>query len=186
MLVKSKISFVRDLLYFKEVIKFGSIKRAAEKNGIKASNLSKLMTDFEKKSGTMWFVRSTHGVTPTRDAVELLGMLERIDGLFDELLKKVFDHAQNPLKVYVANGICIPNIEKCVEKFEYVMNASNADVIVDIKNPKHTASLVISEIKLPQSVVQSIWVWCKNESRAVYLSTFIISQILDSKRQREL
>lgn len=50
MSVKSKSSLFRDLLYLREVICCGQISRAANNNGIKASNLSKIITDIENVS----------------------------------------------------------------------------------------------------------------------------------------
>ena len=46
--IKTKIAFLRELLALKEVIDLGQIQAAAERNGFKHSNMSKMIADLEE------------------------------------------------------------------------------------------------------------------------------------------
>ena len=56
--IKTKISLLRELLALKQVIDLGQIQVAADRNGIKHSNLSKLITDLEERFKTILLIRS--------------------------------------------------------------------------------------------------------------------------------
>lgn len=56
--IKTKISLLRELLALKQVIDLGQIQAAADRNGIKHSNLSKLITDLEERFKTILLIRS--------------------------------------------------------------------------------------------------------------------------------
>lgn len=46
--IKTKIAFLRELLALKEIIDAGQIQAAAERNGIKYSNMSKMIQDLKQ------------------------------------------------------------------------------------------------------------------------------------------
>ena len=69
MSVKSKTTLFRDLLYFKEVVAAQQISAAAEKNGIKPSNLSKIIQNLEIMTTRKLFKRSSRGFEPTSEAL---------------------------------------------------------------------------------------------------------------------
>ena len=54
-----------DLKYFREVIKYGSISIAADKNFISQSTLSTAINRLEKDLGIELFYRNNHGVIAT-------------------------------------------------------------------------------------------------------------------------
>ena len=51
MTIKNNLALIRRLLYFYAVIENGRINITAERNGIKAANLSKMLTELEKEIG---------------------------------------------------------------------------------------------------------------------------------------
>ena len=60
--IKSKIQFLKELIALKEVIDAGKISVAADKNGLKSTNLSKLITSLESRLHTKLISRSSNGV----------------------------------------------------------------------------------------------------------------------------
>ena len=45
--IKQKLALIKIILYFNDILRKGNISNSAEENGIKQSNLSRLITDFE-------------------------------------------------------------------------------------------------------------------------------------------
>ena len=56
--IKTKTAFLRELLALKEVIDTGQIQAAAERNGIKHSNMSKMISDLESRFKATLLIRS--------------------------------------------------------------------------------------------------------------------------------
>lgn len=63
--IKTKVSLLRELLALKEVIDAGQIQAAADRNWIKYSNLSKMITGLEEHFKTVLLIRSPLGCLPT-------------------------------------------------------------------------------------------------------------------------
>lgn len=90
--IKSKLSFLKELFYLKEVMDAGSIQAAAIRNGIKQTNLSKLISNLEQYLGMTLLHRSSTGVTPTNSARLLYADIDaismKLDVIFDSFLDK--------------------------------------------------------------------------------------------------
>lgn len=84
--IKTKIALLRELLALKEVIDFGQIYAAAERNGIKHSNMSKLISDLEKRFNATLLIRSSAGCVPTNMARQLYTEIENISNIANSLL----------------------------------------------------------------------------------------------------
>ncbi len=72
MTLRNDINFIRQILFLKEINQTGSILQTALRNGMKASNLSHMMKEFENIVGFQLLLRSYHGVSLTPNALELL------------------------------------------------------------------------------------------------------------------
>ena len=69
--IKQKLALIKIILYFNDILRKGKISKSAEENGIKQSNLSRLITDFEKASGVTLLQRSNQGVIPTPQGMRI-------------------------------------------------------------------------------------------------------------------
>ena len=87
--IKNKIAFLRELLALKEVIDIGHISAAAERNGIKHSNMSKLISDLESRFKARLLMRSSSGCVPTNTTRQLYSDIENISRALDALLENV-------------------------------------------------------------------------------------------------
>lgn len=83
--IKSKIQFLKELISLKEVIDAGKISVAADKNGLKSTNLSKLITSLEDRLHTKLLSRSSRGVYPLEEAVKINEVTEKIIKLLETL-----------------------------------------------------------------------------------------------------
>jgi len=176
MLVKVKSNLFKNLLYVKEVAEAGSISAAAEKNGMKISNLSKLIKDTEAIFGKELFCRTRHGVVLTKDGVELVQKVHALESGLDACLKYL-GKEKNVARLYVAEGIEIKNLADFKKLFLMVDNEQEADVIVSVARPKKADELVSTKNQIGTNVAQSIWVCAENTTEALELARFIILQI---------
>ncbi len=87
--IKTKVAFLRELLALKEVIDIGQIQAAAERNGIKHSNLSKMIADLEARFKTTLLIRSSAGSVPTNTTRQLYSDIEVISDALDNLLQNL-------------------------------------------------------------------------------------------------
>lgn len=87
--IKTKVAFLRELLALKEVIDIGQIQAAAERNGIKHSNLSKMISDLESRFKSTLLIRSSAGSVPTNTTRQLYSEIEVISNALDTLLNKL-------------------------------------------------------------------------------------------------
>ena len=56
--IKTKLALLKELLALKEVIDLGQIHAAADRNGIKHSNMSKMISDLEARFKAPLLIRS--------------------------------------------------------------------------------------------------------------------------------
>lgn len=87
--IKAKITFLRELLALKEVIDLGQIHAAAERNGIKHSNMSRLISDLELRYKARLLMRSPAGCVPTNTSRQLYADIEHIVEALDKLMHNV-------------------------------------------------------------------------------------------------
>ena len=104
--IKTKVAFLRELLALKEVIDIGQIQAAAERNGIKHSNLSKMISDLEGRFKTTLLIRSSAGSVPTNTTRQLYSDIEVISDALDNLLHNLTepDELTGFLSVWTEEG----------------------------------------------------------------------------------
>ena len=83
--LKSKVALLKKLLFLKEVIDNGQIQSAAEKNGLRHSNLSKSISELEEEMHTTLLHRSPKGIEPTGTAQQLYEDIENISEYLDKI-----------------------------------------------------------------------------------------------------
>lgn len=84
--IKTKASLLRELLVLKEVVDIGQIYAAAERNGMKHSNMSKMLTDLESRFAAKFLMRSSAGCVPTNMARQIYSDIEQISDILDSIL----------------------------------------------------------------------------------------------------
>ncbi|MBR4891770.1 MAG: LysR family transcriptional regulator [Alphaproteobacteria bacterium] len=87
--IKTKITFLRELLALKEVIDLGQIQAAADRNGFKHSNMSKMIADLEARFKTRLLIRSSAGSVPTNTTRQLYADIESISNALDSLIQNI-------------------------------------------------------------------------------------------------
>ncbi|MBR2298978.1 MAG: LysR family transcriptional regulator [Alphaproteobacteria bacterium] len=176
MSVKVKAGMFRNLLYVKEVAEAGSISAAAEKNGIKPSNLSKLLNETESMFGHLLFCRTKHGAVPTKDGLMLAKKIIKLEEALEACLN-CLEPENKPPRLYMASGIEIQNLADFQKLFLKVESENEADVIVSNFKPQRADELVSTKNRIGRGVVQNIWVCAENVKPALELARFIILQI---------
>ncbi|MBQ8870197.1 MAG: LysR family transcriptional regulator [Alphaproteobacteria bacterium] len=179
MSIKSKTILFRNLLYLNEVIKFSQINAAAEKNGIKASNLSKIIKDLEDYLQKQLFIRTSNGLIPTTKALELSQMINQTETAFDEIIEKIaVNENKKSLQLYIPDNIELKNLQSFKEnKIIFCSSSVDADVIVSYEKPQNYQNLIMVENCIGTEFKQKIWVSSKNSKQALNLSRFIICQM---------
>ncbi len=179
MSVKTKSILFRNLLYLHEVITHNNINITAEKNGIKASNLSKIIKDLENITQKQLFLRSNKGVIPTDEALKLSILISELEELFDSISKEIFKpQNKKSLVLYIPDNMEIKNLNM-FQQSEIILSKDeqNADVIVSYKKPENTQKLIVVENYIGTDFKQKIWVSAVNSKQAIELARFIIGQI---------
>jgi len=176
MSVKTQTDFYKCMLYVKELVDEGAISRVAEKNGIKAPNLSNLLKKAELFVSKPLFYRTPHGVVALESAVEIAKKMRAVQKLMSsiESKKNSLQTRQNPLKLYVSKGLQIGSLEDFSDPVQISSKKSEADVIVSTSKPKRAGSMITIENKLGQNIKQTVWVCAQNNARAAALARFIV------------
>lgn len=76
--LKTNLPLLRELFALKEVMDAGQIQGAAQRNGMKQSNLSKMISDLENEMNTKLLNRSPKGIKPTNTARLLYADIDNI------------------------------------------------------------------------------------------------------------
>lgn len=170
------------LLYLSSVIKSGSINTAARENGIKPTNFSKVINEFEVMTGYKLLQRTSKGVKPTfagRKLYQLALSLEEKIADFDQMLHKTTTHG---VSLYLADNIQIDNLEdfcaQSAEKAIAIVNSpEDADLCILNYAPEDT-NLEYVCCSVGSLIKQKIWLVCRHQDKTVMqLLDFIISQL---------
>ncbi len=149
---KSRLSFLRDLLALKEVIDAGRIQGAARRNGIKQSNLSKIITDLESSMNTTLLQRSPKGVEPTNTARLLYTDIDNIVKSLDRI-SKMFEAAEDLagyVTVYVSDGFLGNGLLKELSLFYARHLKIRLDIVTNAKvNPPDIDFAIVSDLSFP-------------------------------------
>lgn len=179
MLIKSKAILFRNFLYLNEVIKLTQISAAAEKNGIKAANLSKIIKDLENTIQKQLFIRTNKGLIPTAEAIRLSKLISQSENLFNNISAQILNHeTKKTLNLFIPNNIEIRNLHLFNEaKILFCNDETNADVIISYKKPNQLLKIITVENSIGNTFNQKIWVSAINSTKALNLARFIICQL---------
>lgn len=181
MSIKTEVLFFKYLLCIREIVRTGKISEAAVQNGMKESNLSKTIKDIETLTNRKLFVRTSSGIVPTREAIEIAYRVEQMMQNTDDLRKAYFKNGseKNVFKVYVEPGLEICDLENISQKIIYTDVFEDADVTIGLHKPKSVQNRVCIENKIGSFVKQTVWVSAQNRPEVLDLTTLIISKFYD-------
>ena len=184
MIIKSQISFLKSILYLSAIIQDGSISKAAEHNGIKATNLSRMIKDLEDTIGMPLLIRKSNGVLPTQaalllneKAIQLKESLKQV-----QMLKKA-KNKQKVLKVYLSEGLSLNFLKEFVlVKIKYTTQNQDFHLGIFSEPPElneENKSYQVGEYDLTcNGLVQKIWIVCQTDNTdACILADFIVSKL---------
>lgn len=105
--IKTRVTLLKELLALKEVIDTGQIQVAANKNGIKHSNMSKLISDLETQLNATLLQRTSSGSLPTNVTPEIYSNIETICNALDNIIDNASpkDDLTGYVSVLVAEGL---------------------------------------------------------------------------------
>ncbi len=179
MSVKAQTFFLRNILYIKQLVEVGKISVVAEKNGIKAPNLSKALKEMENLFNQTLFYRTPHGLKPTQAALEIALKAQKIEQIGEEIKQKYTLCFDAPLRLYISDGLEIKGLKKLKNRFENVSDAKVADVIVSAQKILNNKKMIAVEHQIGNQIKQSIWVLSKNNPQAMALAAEIIVMFQD-------
>lgn len=143
--IKTKVAFLRELFALKEVIDLGQIHAAAERNGIKHSNMSKMISDLEDRFKTTLLIRSSSGSVPTNTTRQLYSDIELISNALENIISNLTgpDELTGYISVWTEDGFVgsslLTELSKLYSKYPKVrldiltnrhMNMSNPDITI--------------------------------------------------------
>lgn len=180
MSVKSKSSLFRNLLYLREVIACKQISLAANNNGIKASNLSKIISDTENMAQKKLFLRNNHGLTPTTDAIKLASEINELETRLNHI-KSTYFTSQNlfEIKLYKPENLHLKHLQDYSRTLNITLCscADNADIIISYSEPLNYENLIVVKNQIGDKIVQNIWVSAVNVPQVINLAEKIISDL---------
>lgn len=146
---KANLTLLRELFALKEVMDAGQIQGAARRNGIKQSNLSKIISDLEAELNTPLLNRSSKGVEPTNTARLLYTDIENIVKSLDKI-SAAFSGAEELTgyaTVFIDDGFLGSRLLKELSLF-YAMHFNiRLDIITDKRvNPSDVDLAIVSDI----------------------------------------
>ena len=170
-----QICFLKNILYVAQIVEYGTITAVAQKNGLKASNLSKLIKDVEKEFGTLLFIRTNKGLIPTQMALEISKKANEIRVMLDEntkqLLKKNF---KTCVKIYISKGLEISDLNRMFSNAVLCSDMKDADVIITTQEPSLVKNMLVIHTKIGDAITQDLWLCAQDTVEAKELVTSVV------------
>ena len=161
MTIKEKISIFKNLLCFGEAVKYNSITKAAELNGMKQSNFSKGMKEFEDYCGISLFNRVYNGVQANDAGLSMYELSCDVDRILHKVntFKMNFHDITGDIHLWTSDGLGAGYVSSCLPDFY-------------LKYPDVHISISCSlEVPVLTSDVDMAIVYEKPEKNDVFLAT---------------
>jgi hypothetical protein len=183
MIIKSQIAFLKSILYLAAVVECRSVTKAAEQNGIKQANLSRMMRDLEETIAQPLFVRKSTGLVPTETAMVLYRHALMLQKNLEQAqsLKMNGSSKLDVLKFYKPDALTLGFMKEfSMAKIKYVAQDAEYHVGIFYENPhKNEKGYQTGEYELNiAGLTQKIWIVCQTDNpKACALMDFIISRL---------
>lgn len=185
MSIKNNISLIRSILYLQDVIRSGTISHTAMQNGIKPSNLSKLLSELEEALGCELLIRNTKGIFPTTHGQTIYNIAVELEKTLHKFENICQNHFINPdeLNIYISESLDIP----CLNEFQSTNKQLQlitcgdyrvADFAVLNHEPDNT-NFSCTQSHIGNNIHQKIWIICNEKHQAALeIFDFIIVKLL--------
>ena len=183
MTIKEKISILKNLLCFGEAVKYNSITKAAELNGIKAANLSKILKDLEEDVGAPLLERSNQGIRPTVLGQKIYLLSKELSQHVIALLDQTGGHtAEAEISFCFPDNFQLNNLEEFQARHPGIILSEkkhpDADVVVSYEEPPADSERIVVKNNIGSSIRQTIWVSCRQDSEAAAVFAEFINAAL--------
>ena len=186
MSVKKKVLLMRSLLYFQETIRNGKITLTAQKNGIKISNLSKMLKDLEEELHVQLLHRSRDGVRPTTAGKQIYNMTLRVEEklrLFESILSRREDEIK-VIRVYIDGEFEVDRLDDFLRENELCLveaadSLETADLAVVRDKPADTGNKAVVKHTIGSTIKQDVYfIYDGANEEAVKLYKFLEASIM--------
>lgn len=160
------------MLYVAELTEYKSISAVAEKNAIKASNLSKLINEAEKEFGVDLFLRTNKGVIAKKPALEIALKAGELKKILKETENLLFSNKK--ILIYVDDDLEFHHLEQIGKNVTLCNNKNKADIIIGLHKPKDAKGKLIVNIKNGDLIVQNLFICAKDTPEIASVVTSII------------
>ena len=140
MSIKQKVSLLKGMLCIAEAYKEGQINAAANRNGMKQSNMSKEIKNFEQFIGIQVFSRTHKGIILTKDGEQLWSKICTVEKILYDLkhFSEIDNKISGSIRLWVGEGIGSAYIASYLSSFY----DKYPDVHLDIKCTLETPQLL--------------------------------------------
>ena len=131
--------------YLKEIIKAGQFQIVAQKNGIKASNLSALINQLESSVNQKLIKKSSNKVVPTQAALDIYDDIKEINMILRRIINK-FDKdigVSGTVSLWSVGGLTGTNVLKMIADFYAKYPSIKLNISTNIEEDLTNIDLVL-------------------------------------------
>lgn len=180
--IKRQIAVIKQMLYLLATIRNGKINVTAEENGIKNSNLSQLLKEFEEQTGMALLDRKSDGVEATKAGEEFCVLAQEFENTlrkFEKICRKSVKFPE--LKFYLPDNLSVDLNGFNKELFiNYIKLDKNYDIALLNREPEAAPGLYVTKvINNTNRLTTTLWVASKDDNEeAAQLHKFLVESII--------
>lgn len=182
MSIKQKISLIKTALYFNEVLREEKISAAAQKNGIKPANLSKIISEFEKAVNIPLIYRDNKGIRPTNCGLKISETINELEQAVCKLENFIRLPSDITLTYYFSPGMTLKSLHDFEQQHpDWTLSSavSPQEAHLSILTTPPDWDCDYTCLQTPGNISQKLWITCRMEHpEAVLFYDFIILQLL--------
>ena len=181
MIIKSKMLIIKSMLYLSAIIQNGTISLTAEENGIKSTNLSKMIKEFEEMIGLKLLTRNQSGMNPTSEGLKLCKLMEGIEDFFTQLQEiQQETKTKQEIKLYVQDSFSV-NLDNFSSGYlvNITKNLNDCQVAILNKVPQRYQDYKTTPVNIKNNnLVTSFYIIAKNDDSCTLLYDYLTSNII--------
>ncbi|MCX4349048.1 MAG: LysR family transcriptional regulator [Alphaproteobacteria bacterium] len=182
MSIKQKLSLIKAALYFNEVLREKKISAAAQKNGIKQTNLSKLISEFEQAVNIPLLRRDNTGITPTNYGLKISETIKELEQKITELEKYILHFPNKTISYYFSPGITLNSLDLFQQEhpgWKLFPCPRPQDAQLSILTSQPDWNCEYTCLHTQGNISQKLWITCQMDNpEAVLFYEFITRQLL--------
>jgi len=136
--INAYLAKIKKLLYLEEAVRYGSVKKAAEQNGLKQSNMSALIKDFEKETNQKLITRLSKGIKITEAGYKYYASACDIKTTIQKLDTLPASSAElcGSIKLWISDGLGLGVLSRCFHAFYQKYPHVNVEITCSLDMPK--------------------------------------------------